>query len=136
MNEREKKCEDGERARGGGEEHKPGERKQERRRRKWVSGGYLRVTGGCHDCTVLWVNCQNIDWSTWQPRHSSLLFPFQVLFVLLLATPPEIDPTLNRLPQGDKTKENTESKLNFVILVLLKIPLKSPLSAVYASRSF
>lgn len=60
----------------GGEEHKPRERKQERHRRKWASGGYLRVTGCCHDCTVLWVNCQNIDWSTWQPSPSSSFLSF------------------------------------------------------------
>lgn len=46
------------------EQHKPAERMQERHRCKRASGGNLRVTGCCHDCTVLWVNCQNIDWST------------------------------------------------------------------------
>lgn len=69
----------------GGEEHKPGERKQPRHRRKWASGGYLRVTGCCHDCTVLWVNCQNIDWSTWQP--SPFPFLFKVLCSVFVAAP-------------------------------------------------
>lgn len=81
----------------GAEEHKPGERKQERHRRKWASGGYLRVTGCCHDCTVLWVNCQNIDWSTWQPSPSSFFSKFYSwsFFFFFLLLPQKIKlPTL------------------------------------------
>lgn len=60
------------------------ERRQERHRQKWASGGYLRVTGCCHHCTVLWVNCQNIDWSTWQPSPSSFSSKFYSCSLLLL----------------------------------------------------
>lgn len=103
----------------GGEEHKPRVRKQGRHTRKWASGGFLRVTGCCHDCTVLWVNCQNIDWSTWQPSPSSFFPKFYSCSLLLLLRKRNF-----QLPGRDKNN-NDAGVMAELLLIILTFSTKS-----------
>lgn len=76
-------------------------------RRKWASGGYLRVTGCCYDSSVLWVNCQNIDWSTWQPSPSSPSFRFALLLFFAFSL-------FHHFPRGKKKKYRLQDRQNRV----------------------